>query len=243
MKAWFKDWFNSPYYHMLYKNRTQHEADEFVQQCVQQFNIQPQHRLLDVACGKGRHAKAFASYGIDVTGIDLAEDSILEAKQFEHDRLHFFVHDMREIFRTNYYDVVTNMFTSFGYFDQPQDNTKTAKMIHSALRPGGKFIMDFVNQQHAYQVIQAQPDDLIVENGIRFTIHKRIDQQRLIKEIGIEDGERKECFQEELNSFSFNDMVALFEDNGLTFRKAYGDYQLSAYSEMDSPRMILLFEK
>src|SRR5688572_19479368 len=100
--TWFKDWFNSPYYHQLYFQRDDAEAAAFIDKLIDHLQPSPRSMMLDVACGKGRHSIQLASKGYFVTGIDLSEDSIIEAKKFETDNLEFFVHDMRLPFRINY---------------------------------------------------------------------------------------------------------------------------------------------
>jgi 2-polyprenyl-3-methyl-5-hydroxy-6-metoxy-1,4-benzoquinol methylase len=243
MQHWFKAWFNSPYYHRLYKHRTEEEAKQFVDALVTTLQWKPSFTLLELACGKGRHAQAFAQHQLDVTGIDLAEDSILYAKQWEKDNLHFYVHDMRQIFRTNYYDVVTNMFTSFGYFDSAHENQLAAKTIYLALKPGGMFLMDFVNQQYAFDQIAQHPNHQVMDEGVQFDITKSIEGKRVLKEIAITEGSHKEVHTEELETFSFQEMKELFTETGLHFRKAFGSYTLEDYQEGSSQRMILLFEK
>ena len=115
-ETWFKDWFNSPYYHQLYKNRDLKEAELFIDKLVQHLKVSPGSRMLDVGCGKGRHCIQLAGKGFDVTGIDLSEESIEEALKYEQENLHFFTHDMRLPFWINYFDYAFNFFTSFGYF-------------------------------------------------------------------------------------------------------------------------------
>lgn len=243
MKAWFKTWFNSPYYHILYKNRSQEEADAFVSRCIEAFHFQAKQTLLDVACGKGRHARAFAAAGLDVTGVDLSEESILYARQFENDFLHFHIHDMRRIFRVNYYDIVTNMFTSFGYFKNEHEHQLAARSMAQALKPGGTFLMDFVNQQPAMELVRNHVETELNQDGIQFIINKSLDGPRLVKQIQVIDGSKKEEHTEILSTFSFHDMKRFFEQEGLHVKAQYGDYQLSLYDEQSSPRMILLFSK
>src|SRR3954449_2448025 len=76
---WFKEWFNSPYYHQLYFNRDMSEAAAFIDKLITHLKPAPGSTMLDVACGKGRHSLQLANKGFDVTGIDLSEDSIQEA--------------------------------------------------------------------------------------------------------------------------------------------------------------------
>lgn len=95
-KAWYASWFDTPYYHILYKDRDYDEAQLFIDNLTHYLNIAEDATILDVACGKGRHAIYLNSLGYDVVGTDLSSNSIEEAKAFENEKLHFEVHDMRE---------------------------------------------------------------------------------------------------------------------------------------------------
>ena len=120
-KEWFANWFDSPYYHILYQKHNEQDAKKFLD--ILLAHLTPQYReaekvhlsVLDLACGKGRHSRYMASKGFDVTGIDLAHKSIKYASQFEKENLTFFEHDMRKPFRINYFDFILNIFTSFGF--------------------------------------------------------------------------------------------------------------------------------
>ncbi len=122
VKEWYKDWFNSPFYHKLYFDRDEKEAEKFILRLLNHFKPSKNCRMLDVACGKGRHSKFLAEQGYDVTGIDLSFDSIADAKQFENENLHFYQHDMRLPAWINYFDYVFNFFTSFGYFNTRREH-------------------------------------------------------------------------------------------------------------------------
>ena len=108
---WYKDWFDSHYYHLLYKNRDTNEASAFIDLLMRYLNPEERSTMLDVACGKGRHSIQLAKMGFDVTGTDLSEASIQEALNSERKNLHFYRHDMRQTFWINYYDFVFNFFT------------------------------------------------------------------------------------------------------------------------------------
>ena len=77
--VWFKNWFNSPYYHKLYSHRDEAEAEIFINNLVQLLHPPAGAKMLDVACGKGRHSMHLANMHFDVTGIDLSSESIAEA--------------------------------------------------------------------------------------------------------------------------------------------------------------------
>lgn len=243
MQEWFENWFDSPYYHQLYRDRSEQEASGFVDMLVSHFSMQQGITLLDLACGKGRHSLAFAAHGLDVTGVDLSRQSIEYAAQFERDNLHFYVHDMREVFRANYFDVVCNLFTSFGYFNTSHDHQLAARSIVQALKPGGSFIIDFVNRIPAIRNIEANPRETIVRDTVRFEVERSHSATRLLKKIRVSDGGKEYQFEESVSSFTRDEMTALFSSAGLHYRQAFGNYQLGEYDEAASPRMILHFTK
>ena len=147
---WFADWFDSPYYHILYQNHNEQSAKDFIDNLFKKLTPQyatlhptSYYKILDLACGKGRHSRYMASKGFDVTGTDLSENSIRYARQFESDNLSFFEHDMRKPFRINYFDYIFNIFTSFGYFDRDEDNVTALKCVHDGLKDDGTFILDY----------------------------------------------------------------------------------------------------
>src|SRR5439155_8599597 len=118
----FESWFNSPYYHVLYKERNEKEAHSFLDMLIHFLRPMPGAKILDVACGKGRHSLYLNQKGFNVTGFDLSPENIDYDLQFQNDTLSFFRHDMREIFRVNHFDYVFNLFSSFGYFKEESDN-------------------------------------------------------------------------------------------------------------------------
>ncbi|MBK9354542.1 MAG: class I SAM-dependent methyltransferase [Bacteroidetes bacterium] len=134
-KNWFQTWFNSKYYHVLYKNRDENEAQDFINSVFGKFEIPTNSRILDLACGKGRHAAYMAQNGMDVTGLDLSLNSIETAiHNYKLPNLEFAVHDMRNPSRINYYDYVFNFFTSIGYFENLKENEKVFQAISLSLK-------------------------------------------------------------------------------------------------------------
>ena len=109
---WFTDWFNTSYYHILYKDRNDEDAQLFMRNITEFLKLQKTSHILDLPCGKGRHSIYLNSLGYKVTGADLSKNSILAAKKFENDSLHFDVQDMRKPI-SNTYNAIFNLFTSF----------------------------------------------------------------------------------------------------------------------------------
>ncbi len=234
---WYKDWFDSPYYHILYKYRDESEAEGFIDNLLELLRPAPGARILDLACGKGRYSVHLAGKGFDVTGLDLSEQSISYARRFERENLSFFTHDMRMPFRTNYFDFIFNFFTSFGYFDSEKDDLRTLKTVASGLRPGGVFVLDFFNSHYVAGRLTGSEEKTI--EGITFRINKHIEGRHIFKTISFEAGGRAWFFEEKVRLFTLEDFERLFRSAGLHICCTYGDYQLRPFDEAGSPRLIL----
>ena len=238
---WFETWFNSSYYHILYKHRDCGEAEEFIDKLVAFFHP-PQHcRFLDVACGKGRHSVFLNKKGLDVTGIDLSTASIAYASQYENSELHFYVHDMRRLFRVNYYDYAVNLFTSFGYFENERDNQSTIDAIAKGLKPGGIFVLDFFNAVKT--LANLKPHYEMNVEGIRFDIHKKLEQNVIVKQICFTDKGKKYQFEERVKALTLADFEQYFAAAGLRIIQLWGDYSLGAFNAETSDRLIIAAQK
>jgi SAM-dependent methyltransferase len=238
---WFEQWFNSPYYYVLYKERDSAEAHSFLDALIEFLKPAPGASILDVACGKGRHSVYLNKLGYDVTGFDLSHESIAYDKQFENERLSFYIHDMREISWVNCFDYVFNLFTSFGYFDREHDNVKTIKANSAALKQGGILVLDFMN---AEKVIKHLPfNETKTINGISFNIKKYIEDDYIVKEITFTDKGKRFHFYERLQIFHLSDFEKYFEDCHLSIQHVFGDYKLSDFNLQQSDRLILIAKK
>ncbi len=242
-QPWFKDWFNSPYYHQLYFNRDQAEAAAFINKLIDRLQIPPLANLLDVACGKGRHSIQLAQKGFDVTGIDLSEDSIQEALQFSTSHLHFYRHDMRLPFRINYFDYAFNFFTSFGYFATAREHDNAIRTISQSLKSNGFFVMDYLNVHYAEDNLVHQFDKEI--DDINFFITKWFDETHFYKKIVVEDEALNIplVFTEKVAKFSLGDFTEMFAYQGMQLQEVFGDYNFANYDVRKSPRLIMIARK
>lgn len=240
-KEWFETWFDSPYYHILYKDRDEKEAELFLDNLISFLSLKPDSRILDVACGKGRHSIYLNKKGFAVTGYDLSEESITHNKQFENDKLEFYLHDMREIFRSNYYDVVVNLFSSFGYFEKERDNVRCLISHATALKPDGIFIFDYFNCSKIVSTGEVTLDKAV--DGINFQIKKTFVGNTVHKTIEFIDKGNQFHFEERLMLFSKNDMVRFFEKAGLQIINTFGNYDLVPFHQDNSDRLILIAKK
>jgi len=242
-QAWFKQWFDSSFYHQLYANRDEKEAAGFIDGLINELQPAADSTMLDLGCGNGRHSKYLASKGFDVTGIDLAASSIRQAKRWQTEKLHFYRHDMRVPFGKNSFDYVFNFFTSFGYFDDPSEDRKVVNNIHSAMKPGGVLVMDYINSVHAEKKLV--PAEVKEIDGIIYKITRWTTDTHFFKKIRIENMELGEPVEhiERVKKFSVDQLKNLFADCGLQPEKVYGNYCLNEYDIQTSPRLILIAKK
>ena len=242
-QAWYKDWFNSPFYHKLYFDRDEQEAEAFIKKLVQHLQPAPGSRMLDVACGKGRHSKTLASLGYTVTGIDISADSIAYARRFENDHLDFFVHDMRLPFYANYFDLAFNFFTSFGYFKTRREHDDAIRTIAQSLKKGGRLVMDYLNVHYAEERLVPQEEKEV--DGTHYSIHRWDDETHFYKKIIVTDSSLKEplVFTEKVAKFSLGDFTDMFSFQGLQVQEVFGDYSFSHYDVRKTARLIIVAEK
>lgn len=240
-KEWYVDWFNSPYYHLLYNHRSDTEAQLLIDNLCEVVDLVPFSKVWDMACGKGRHAIALSKKKLDVTGSDLSENSIAAAKQFEHKHLHFLVHDMLEPFHAQRFDLVCNLFTSFGYFKTENDNQKVFANVAYSLVDKGYFLIDYFN---AKLVCEQIPAPYVETRGdLKFEISKQVRDKRIIKHIEFTDKGRDYYFEETVDLLDFKDFETYANAANFTIEKIFGDYHLHAFDAESSPRLIMLFRK
>lgn len=242
-KQWFKDWFNSPYYHLLYNNRDEREASAFIDKLVEYLRPAPGALMLDVACGRGRHARYLADKGFNVTGIDLSEESIAAARKLENERLSFFQHDMRLPFRINYFDIVFNFFTSFGYFETRHENDNALRTLTNSLKPGGRLVLDYLNSP--FTAAHLVPNEIKEVDDVVFDIHREVEGGKFLKEIRILDKKKlfRTSFAERVSAFGLADFREMFALQKLEITEVFGDYHFNTFDEAHSPRLILVAQK
>lgn len=238
---WFENWFNSPYYHILYKNRDTKEAEHFINNLISHLKLKKGSRILDIACGKGRHAMYLNKKGMDVIGIDLSVNSINTAKQNETKTLQFKVHDMRKPFKKNTFDVSTNLFTSFGYFKKDNDEQQAMNSMSQNLKKEGLLIIDFMNVKKIIGNLIANEEKKI--NNINFKIQRYIHNNRIIKEIRFSKKKQQYHFTEEVKALQLIDFSNLINNAGMKIINLFGNYTLDEFNANSSERLILICKK
>ncbi|SKB61530.1 Methyltransferase domain-containing protein [Soonwooa buanensis] len=239
---WFESWFNTPYYHILYKDRDYNEAEHFINLLVKDLELPPHARIVDLACGKGRHSLFLNQLGYNVLGLDLSEQSIQHNKQFENPSLHFAIHDMRDPMHVaEPVDAVFNLFTSFGYFENADDDLKVFQSVYDSMKSGAYFVLDFLNETYVRNTLV--PEALVEKEGIKFNISKRIENNFVVKDIQFHDEGTDFHFFEKVKLSTPAQIETYAKQVGFERVKVWGNYELSDFDPETSPRCINLFIK
>jgi SAM-dependent methyltransferase len=241
MGDWFESWFDSEYYHILYKDRDEKEAQNFLRNLSAFLKMDKNARVLDLACGKGRHAIYLNSLGLDVTGADLSANSISFAGKFANERLRFVVQDMREPLEGQKFDFVLNLFTSFGYFHNIRENLEVLRAAHAMLHEKGILVIDFMNAVKVQQNLVDSEEKTC--GGVTFRITRKVENQCVVKTIRFEESEREHVFTERVQLLTLADFEEMFQKTGFKLQTVFGDYNLGTFAPANSERLILVAAK
>lgn len=239
--SWYKEWFNTKYYHILYKNRDYNEANFFISNLINYLKIATNSKILDLACGKGRHSIFMNGLGYNVEGVDLSIESIEIAKKYESTYLKFKTHDMREVYKTNYFNYVFNLFTSFGYFESDDENQKVVDAMAKNLKNDGIVVIDFFNAEKTIK--QLVPYEVKSIDGIDFEITKEFKKGYINKNIKFNDQGKDYFFTESVKALYQKDFERYFMKTGFSVLNTFGDYHLNTFDFLNSDRLIYVCKK
>ena len=234
---WFTSWFNTPYYHILYKDRNDKDAQVFMRNITSFLQLSKGSHIADIPCGKGRHSVYLNSLGYTVTGGDLSENSIAYAKQFENESLHFAVKDMREPLK-NKYNAIFNLFTSFGYIEEDAEDILILKNLKNGLKKDGVIVLDFLNVEKVRQTIV--PNEVKIVDEIIFSIRREIVDGFIKKHISFEIDGESHAYTEHVKYIDLEKMKIYFSEAGLQIDHVFGDYDLNPFDGTTSNRLILV---
>ncbi len=240
-EQWFEHWFDSPYYHQLYSHRDESEAEAFLKALVRTAEVPEAGKVLDLACGRGRHSRVLSKLGYEVYGLDYSSNNIQAAIELSEPSLHFKRHDMRDPFPWQNFDLICNLFTSFGYFPSDKEHLDTLTNCYHSMNPGAKMILDFLNIEWVKQ--NTEPTQERVVDGIAFSLNKRIADGYLINSISFEAEGEKQYYEERVRAFSKDDLLAMFKRIGFEISAVFGSYDLKTFNSDNSDRLIVLASK
>jgi len=232
------DWFDSDYYHILYKHRDYNEARNFIDNIIEYLDLKKGSKILDLACGIGRHSIYLDKIGFKVVGTDKSPNNIKKAKASQNQSLNFL--QMEMIDNTNHkYDGIFNLFTSFGYVNHDY-NLKTVKNIERQLKDNGTVVVDFMNTLFVKNNLVIEETKVI--NDLSFKIKRRSDGKFIYKEIKFND-KKDYFFHEKVMDLSLNDFESYLKRYNLRIIKTFGDYNLNDFDVKNSERLIMVIKK
>ena len=241
MTEWFEQWFGEEY-HALYPHRDDEDARRAVALIHRVISWRPGDRILDLACGPGRHAAELERLGGRVVGFDLSRAMLRRARDRMGARL--VRGDMRALpFRDGSFALAVNLFTSFGYFLDDDEHRRVVRQVAAALTPGGHFVLDYLNAEQVRRTVELSEQT----KGRGGTSERRSgprvrrsigpDGRFVIKEIELRD--RARSFQERVRLYGADDLEALLAGAGLRVVAQFGDYDGGAPAS-NTPRVILV---
>jgi 2-polyprenyl-3-methyl-5-hydroxy-6-metoxy-1,4-benzoquinol methylase len=244
MTEWFEEWFNSKEYLDVYQHRNESDAKKLFVLISSHIHIPLKGTVLDLACGPGRHSILFARNGYNVTGVDLSDNLLrvaeLAAKK-EKLVIQFIKADLRSIQLNEKFDLVVNLFTSFGFFENDKDNFSIFKTASHLLKPGGYFVFDFLNSSFIENNLVRESSE--GKQHEKIIQKRRIEGNRVIKDIIIHHNGTVKTFYESVKLYRWEELHKAIRENGLAIKKTFGDFTGHDFVEATSPRIIIIAQK
>lgn len=241
MNEWYKDWFASEFYLKVYSHRNNSDAENILKLILNNVDIPVNAKVLDAACGNGRHAKKFAELGYNVVGFDLSKTLLKIAQKKRGNNLNYFCSDIRSLPVKTSFDLILNLFTSFGYFNTDKENFTFIKNSNTLLSKNGYFIFDYLNPTYVETNLVKKSEKKI--DNIKIVENRNINQNRVEKEIIISEDENRYRYFESVQLYSYATITKMFDKYGFEPHKTFGDYLGSDYYKDSSARMIIVFKK
>ncbi len=230
---------------ILFRQRRWEMATEDVNNIISLLKFKRGAKILDLCCGVGRHSLEFARRGYLVTGVDLTAMYLREARRkAKHEGLaiDFFQQDMRRFRRTNTFDAVINLNTSFGYFKTQRDDVRVAEHMYAALKKGGFFVIDLMGKEVLARIFR--PRDWYELEGT-IVMEERTpsnDWSTLENRWIILKGNRRKEFTFKIRFYSAAELCALLKQAGFRKSAVYGDLAGAPY-DSKATRLIVVARK
>lgn len=240
--TWFRDWFDTPLYENLYAHRDEAEAEKLAEWIYKNFPPGKFTTVLDLACGRGRHSHNLAKLGYKVTGADLSPNAINKAKENSPDDVifppEFIVHDMREPLPLKF-DLIVNLFTSFGYFGDDASNETVIRNMTDMLRPGGGLVVDFLNRHFVLNGLVEKENQSSGDYSVE--IQRKVENGMVIKEMVFNHlpSGGVSTFREEVKLYGLDWFADIFAKHGLELMETAGNYDGDAFDAERSPRLLM----
>lgn len=244
MSDWFKEWFASSEYLDVYSHRDKTDAHNLLNLIKGNLEFREGTKVLDAACGAGRFSNLFALEGFNVTAFDLSMQLLKIAKQNsteENLNVKYFRSDIRNVPLKGSFNLVLNMFTSFGYFKTEDENFSFISSAYKLLNDNGYFIFDYLNKNYVINNLVKESHKVINDKII--TELRRLNGNRVEKEIIIETKEGTKKFIESVLMYSKDQIIEGFKERGFKVYKIFGDYLGAEFNALTSDRLLIFFTK
>ena len=241
---WFKDWFETQEYQNVYQHRNERDAEDLVTLILNNVILNNSAKVLDMASGAGRHSILFAKKGFDVTAVDLSKNMLSVARskaQSENLNINFVHADLRYFAYTVKFDLIVNLFTSFGYFESDLENFQILESAYEHLNEKGFFILDFFNKHFIENNLVPETIDKIGSGEI--IQQRKIEGQRLNKDIVIKNNGHSKKFRESVRMYDPEELSRELTRIGFAIEKTFGDFHGSKFDKNYSKRIILFARK
>ena len=241
IKNWYENWFGNEYL-TVYSHRDNDEAQELIQLIHSYIHLEKDSKILDLCCGQGRHALILAREGYEVYGIDLSRTLLEIAKYTKTSKqtAYFIQADMRLLPTVNSFDLLLNLFTSFGYFETDEENKSVFLQFHQVLKDGRYFVFDYFNDRFISESLvpfhRERIGNVLVEQ------ERVIEGSRVRKKIRITKDGRQSTFFESVKMYNPDQIFNMLDNSKLSIDYVFGDYQGSLF-EQNSPRLIIIGKK
>lgn len=241
---WFKDWFNTEEYLNVYNHRNETDAEDHIKLILKTILLRDDAKILDMACGSGRHSIMLSRKGYDITAVDLSSNLISVAKENaakENLKINFVQSDIRTFNTSQRFDLVLNLFTSFGYFDNDDENFAVLKKAHDYLKNDGYFVLDYFNTNYLMNNLIAYSKEQIGYS--EFIQERKIEGKRVKKKISIIKGSITKEYEESVRMYDKNELTKVLINIGFDIYKTFGDFLGNDFNIINSPRVIFICRK
>jgi len=242
--SWFEEWFDSPLYEKLYAYRNEEEAELLAGLIEDEIPKYSYPEILDLGCGRGRHSLTLAEKGYSVTGVDLSEHAIHKARRIASERkldnVTFLIGDMREPLNRKF-DAALNLFTSFGYFIDDEENASVFDAVEKMVKSNGRFLVDYMNAEKVKENLVAEESG--VYQDINYSIMRWIENNMVFKKIVFDLNGESKSYTERVKLYGEEWFKEELIKRGFEIYRCYGSYDGKPFIPESSSRLIFIAEK
>jgi SAM-dependent methyltransferase len=246
--TWYVEFFRNDYLNVYGHLFSAERAEKEVAFAEKALELKVGARLLDLCCGQGRHCVPFARHGFQVTGLDLNRSYLELARQAakaDNVELRTVAADMRQIPFENHFDVIVNMYSSFGYLESEAEDLTALESVAKALKPGGRLLLDLLNREWAV-ANYIQNDWHSGSDGTLYVEYRELDlassRMHVSFTIVEPDGGRRDSIGHHIRLYTLTETARLLEQVGVGVTGVFGGFDGEPYA-IDTRRMIILAQK